>query len=365
VSAATAFELPERLEAREPPEERGLARDEIRLLVSVRDTGRLVHARARDLPQYLAPGDLLVINTSATLPAALPATGPGGERVELHLSTPFPGAGGEEWVIELRRNGEPFLGGRRGDVLVLPAGARAELQTRYRGERLWVASLDLPEPLEPYLARHGHPIRYRYAPREWPLASYQTAYALEPGSAEMPSAGRALTPEVIAELVGRGIVVAPVVLHAGVSSLELHEPPFPERYSVPAPTARLVNATRAWGGRVIAVGTTVVRALETVAGADGAARTGEGWTDLVVTPDRGVRVVDGLLTGWHEPGSSHLGLLQAVGGRGLIARSYSVALRCGYLWHEFGDLHLILPGRRPLAAAGQSGKDSGRSRARS
>jgi S-adenosylmethionine:tRNA ribosyltransferase-isomerase len=193
------------------------------------------------------------------------------------------------------------------------------------------------------ISRHARPIRYGYVERDFPLEAYQTVYATEPGSAEMPSAGRALTPELLVRLAARGVHVAPLVLHTGVSSLEQHEPPYPERFRVPEETARLVNAVRSWGGRVIAVGTTVVRALESVASAEGTARPGEGWTNLVVSPERGVRVVDGLLTGWHEPRSSHLQMLEAIAGRELIESSYRAALAEGYLWHEFGDLELILP----------------------
>jgi S-adenosylmethionine:tRNA ribosyltransferase-isomerase len=343
VSAALAFELPRRLEARRPPEARGLARDDVRLMVAHRGDGRLQHARARDLAAFLAPGDLVVVNTSATLPAALPAMREDGTPLELHLSTPFPGAENGSWVVELRQGRGRFYKGRVGEVLELPSGGRAELLQPYDGTRLHVASLHLPEPLSMYLARHGRPIRYRHTERDWPLAAYQTVYATEPGSAEMPSAGRPFTPELVTALVARGVLVAPLVLHAGVSSLELGERPFAERYRVPVVTARLVNATHAWGARVIAVGTTVARALETVGDADGVARAGRGWTELVITPERGVRVVDGLLTGWHEPDASHLGILEAVGGRPLIERSYRAALEHGYLWHEFGDLHLILP----------------------
>jgi S-adenosylmethionine:tRNA ribosyltransferase-isomerase len=127
-----------------------------------------------------------------------------------------------------------------------------------------------------------------------------------------------------------------------VSSLELGENPYPERYSVPGATARLVNAVHDWGGRVIAVGTTVVRALETVATPAGRVRAGEGLTNLVVTPERGMHAVDGLITGWHEPSSSHLRLLEAAAGHDLLARSYAAAEARGYRFHEFGDSHLIL-----------------------
>jgi S-adenosylmethionine:tRNA ribosyltransferase-isomerase len=344
VSAQVAFDLPERLEARATPEERGLSRDDVRMLVARGSDGRLIHSRARDLPDFLRAGDLVVINTSATLPAALPARRADGTELELRLSTPLPGASDDRWVVELRKGDHPFRDARAGETVDLPAGAQARLEAPYlSGPRLWAARLQLPEPLMAYFARHGSPIRYRYVPEAHPLADYQTAYAIEPGSAEMPSAGRPLTPAVLTALVAKGVSVAPLILHTGVSSPERGERPYPERYSVPPSTARLVEATRRWGGRVIAVGTTVVRALETVARPDGTVEPGEGWTALVVTPDRGVRVVDGLITGWHEPEASHLDILHAVAGRRLIESSYAAALQAGYLWHEFGDLHLIVP----------------------
>ena len=344
MSTQVAFNLPERLEAHATPEERGLARDDVRMLVARGSDGRLTHSRARDLPDFLRAGDLVVINTSATLPAALPARRADGTELELRLSTPLPGASDDRWVVELRKGDDPFRDARAGDTLDLPAGAQARLEAPYlSGPRLWAARLQLPEPLMAYLARHGAPIRYRYVPEAHPLADYQTAYAIEPGSAEMPSAGRPLTPAVLTALVAKGVSVAPLILHTGVSSPERGERPYPERYSVPPSTARLVEATRRWGGRVIAVGTTVVRALETVARTDGGIEAGDGWTALVVTPARGVRTVDGLLTGWHEPEASHLLMLEGVAGRDLVARSYEAGLALGYRWHEFGDSHLLLP----------------------
>jgi S-adenosylmethionine:tRNA ribosyltransferase-isomerase len=339
-----AFELPPRLEAGEPPEARGLRRDGVRLLVASRSTGLLIHSRFDELPSFLAPGDLLVVNTSATLPAALPARRSDGQALELRLSTPSPDDTPHRWVIELRLGETSFAGAEAGEELELPAGGRARLLARYAGSgRLWLARLDLLGPLERYLERHGQPIRYRYVDRSWPLDAYQTAFALEPGSAEMPSAGRPLTPELVTRLAATGILVAPITLHTGVSSPERHEPPYPERYRVPEETARLVDAVRGWSGRVVAVGTTVVRALETVADLDGSVAAGAGWTNLVVTPERGLRTVDALVTGWHEPEASHLQLLRAAAGDELLGHSYRAALRHGYLWHEFGDSHLILP----------------------
>jgi S-adenosylmethionine:tRNA ribosyltransferase-isomerase len=329
----SAVETPVRLEAHDPPEARGRGRDDVALLVASRHDGRLVHAAFRDLPRFLDPGDLLVVNTSGTLPAAVPA----GD-LELRLSTwTAPG----RWLVELRTaDGQRFHGGREGDRIPLPEGRTATLLARHAGRRLWLAQLEVDDA---YLRRHGRPIRYGYVPREWPIEAYQTVFALEPGSAEMPSAGRPFTTELVTKLVSAGVLVAPLTLHTGVSSPEHDEPPYAERYRVPAATARLVNAVHGWGGRVVAVGTTVVRALETVADPDGTVREGHGWTSHVVTPERGVRVVDGLLTGWHEPESSHLQMLEAIAGRELLERSYRAAQAHRYLWHEFGDLHLILP----------------------
>jgi S-adenosylmethionine:tRNA ribosyltransferase-isomerase len=198
----------------------------------------------------------------------------------------------------------------------------------------------------PYLLRHGLPIRYSYVRRDWPLSFYQTVFAARPGSAEMPSASRPFTPEVVTALATRGVLIAPLTLHCGVSSLEAGEDPYPEPYDVPPATARLVNHVRASGGRVIAAGTTVVRALETAAradGRDGGVVAAAGWTSHVVTPQTGVRAVDGLLTGLHEPRSSHLRMLAAFAGPDLLARCYAEAIGAGYLWHEFGDVHLLIP----------------------
>jgi S-adenosylmethionine:tRNA ribosyltransferase-isomerase len=341
---SVALELPVRVDAQAPAEVRGLGRDDVAMLVATRHDLGLVHARFRDLPQFLAPGDLLVVNTSATLPAALPGR-LGTRPVELRLSTPAPGADDRHWVVELRTSERrPLRAPPTGALIDLPGGAFAQLLARYAGgDRLSVARLELGEPLLDYLRRHGRPIRYGYVPDEWPLAAYQTVFAREPGSAEMPSAGRPFTAELVTEFIARGVLVAPVTLHTGVSSPERGEAPYAERYRVPAATARLVDAVHEWGGRVVAVGTTVVRALETVALADGSISECEGWTSLVVTPERGVRIVDGLLTGWHEPDASHLQLLEAAAGPELLERSYRAAEANGYRWHEFGDVHLILP----------------------
>ncbi len=344
------FTLPAELEAVEPPEESGLSRDEVRLMVSSLATNDVVHTRFSQLGDFLQEGDALIINTSGTLNAALPARRADGTRFELHLSTRLPAG---LWSIEIRTYADdttqPFQEAQSGEVFQLPAGGRVTLHTPYRhhsdqvSQRLWVASLDLPGQLLPYLAEHGFPIRYSYVKQGWPLNYYQTVYATESGSAEMPSAGRAFTPELLTSLMARGVQVAPLLLHTGVSSLESHELPYEEYYRVSAATARLVNATHTARQRVIAVGTTVVRALETVTDASGLTHPGEGWTDVVITPQRGLRAVNGLLTGLHEPLSTHLAMLEALAGRPHLEITYREALNMRYLWHEFGDLHLIVP----------------------
>ncbi|MGW6916502.1 S-adenosylmethionine:tRNA ribosyltransferase-isomerase [Kitasatospora sp. NPDC054939] len=349
VTLGAGFTVPPELSARAPAEARGSARDDVRMLVGHRAGAIVEHRRFGELPEVLRPGDLLVVNDSATLPAALPGRLPDGTPVALHLSSAQPDGHGTH-LVELRRivpgaaaayypPGESPA--RPGLRVALPAGAAAELAAPFTA-RLWYAGLDLPEPLTGYLERHGRPIRYGYVDRDWPLDAYQTVFARVPGSSEMPSAARPFTADTLAALAVRGVLTAPVTLHTGVASPEAHEAPYAERFHVPAGTAALVGRVRAAGGRVVAVGTTVVRALESAAGPDGTVHEADGWTELVLTPERGVRAVDGLLTGWHEPRASHLHLLAAVAGRRLLRRCYAEAVQHRYLWHEFGDVNLLL-----------------------
>ena len=359
LDAGLEFQLPDELVPHEPPEARGLARDQVRLMVSRRRDDRIAHTRFTHLPDFLAPGDVLVINTSATINAAFEAVREARDRsmsaVVLHLSTPL-SENGRQWVVELRRRSpmgtSPLLDAEAGERIRLPVGGMAQLVEPYvvganefsNGRvRLWIAELTLPEPTLAYASRYGSPIRYAYAPRQWPLEYYQNVFASEPGSAEMPSAGRPFTQTMLDRLTHKGVRISPLVLHAGVSSLDADEQPYPERYRVPSETAEAVNTARSQGGRVVAVGTTVVRALETVAGDDGQIRSGNGWTDLVITPERGLHAVDAILTGLHGPKASHLSMLGALAGRDHLALAYEAALQHRYLWHEFGDLHLILP----------------------
>jgi len=350
VTTATSvrFELPIHSAATAPPEQRGLSRDQVRLLVA--DGTRTEHARFRDLPRYLRPGDLLVVNTSGTLPAAVD-TRRAGRPAVLHFSTQL---SENTWFVELRhadpRAHGPLPDATVGDRLPLPDGSALTLVAPHpadgprAGSRLWLAERTGPGRVAEMLHRHGRPIRYDYVPARWPLRDYQTVFAAHPGSAEMPSAARPFTADLVARLVTRGVAIAPVLLHTGVSSQEAGEPPYQEPYEVTAATARLVAATRAGGSRVIAVGTTVVRALETVAGEDGRVRPGRGWTDLVLGPGRPARLVDAIVSGLHAPGASHLQLLEAVIGNDVVQRAYDAAVQRGYLWHEFGDSSLLLRG---------------------
>jgi S-adenosylmethionine:tRNA ribosyltransferase-isomerase len=354
MTQAGAFVLPPELAASSPPEERGLRRDEVRLLVA--NEAGVTHARFHDLTSFLSAGDVLVVNTSATVPAAVSATRADGRPVVVHFSAAL---GDDVWTIELRtqRGGEERVrDGRRGDRVLLPDGVELHLLDGYPdarvavGSRLWLARIEVEGGVPAYLSRHGRPITYGYVDGRWPLESYQTVFARHPGSAEMPSAGRPFTPEVVTRLVAEGVLILPIVLHAGVSSLEKSEAPLPERFEVPADTAVHVALARSRGSRVIAVGTTAVRALETVAAPDGSLSPGTGWTELVLGPDRPAYVTDGLISGFHAPDASHLLLLEAVVGAEVLRRTYDAALAEGYLWHEFGDTCLLL---RPSSGSSQ------------
>jgi len=358
---AAAFALPGSLVATAPPESRGLSRDGVRMLVA--SAAGIEHRMARALPAVLRPGDLLVINTSETLPAALRGVTGAGDLVEVHLSTVDRTAGpgypqalaatASRWVVEVRAPGRyggwPSMTDRTGAEIRLTGGGRLRIDRSEPAgatrSRLWAGELASPAPLLGWLREHGEPIRYAYVSAPWPLSAYRNGYADTPGSVELPSAGRAITPRVLHKLRARGVEVATLVLHCGVSSLESGDPPYAEWFSVPDSTASAVNEARWDGRRVIAVGTTVVRALESAADG-GYVQAAADWTDVVVTPERGVSTVDGLLTGWHEPEASHQAMLAAVASPELVRASYRAAVTAGYLWHEFGDLHLLLSDRR-------------------
>lgn len=339
------FELPPGAEADAPPERRGLTRDGVKLLTASQNG--VAHGVFRDLAQLLQPGDMLVVNTSATLPAAVDGRRASGARGPVHVATELDDG---TWVIELRAgdNSGPQLDGAPGEIVELTGSQRVTLLEPFPAathvrSRLWRAAPDPARRRTTYLHDHGRPIRYRHLSKPWPLGDLQNVFADEPGSAEMASAGRPITQRVLTDLVRRGVVVAPIVLHTGVSSPEKHEPPMPEPFRVPAPTARLVNAVRAGGGRIVAVGTTVTRALESAVDSTDVLVPTSGWTRLVLGPRRPARIVTGLVSGLHEPGASHLALLEAVAGPALVSEAYRSAVAERYLWHEFGDSMLFLP----------------------
>jgi S-adenosylmethionine:tRNA ribosyltransferase-isomerase len=351
----TRFQLPDHRFAAEPAEARGLRRDEVRLLVADGRTGSISHTRFNRLPEFLEPGDLVVVNNSQTIAAELDAVGPGNWPVVVHLATRLDDG---TWVIELRSApdaAQPILTARPGDGFGLrpDSGGRLRLIEPYRvdgwlaprdaGTRLWRAEISSSMAFEQFLARNARPIEYGYLSRHWPLSDYQTVFGAEPGSAEMPSAGRPFSTSLVTRLIAAGVLIAPITLHTGVSSQEAGEGPQPERFDVPAVTARLVNDVRCAGGRVIPVGTTVTRALESAVDDGGFVRETRGWTHHVVGPDTPVRVVSGLVTGLHNPDASHLLLVEAVAGAALTQRAYDEAVAGPYLWHEFGDACLILP----------------------
>jgi S-adenosylmethionine:tRNA ribosyltransferase-isomerase len=336
-----------------PAEARGLARDEVRLLAGTPDG--LDHVRFRDLPDHLRAGDVLVVNDSATVPGEVDAT-LGGAAVVLHVAARLDE---DERVVEVRSAPDAaraVLDAGPGDVvqagdahltLLAPWPTGAASSPTGRGNRLWRARV--AGPLDDLLARRGRPIAYGYLDGRYPLAAYQTVFGRRPGSAEMASAGRPFSEALVTRLVRSGVLFAPVTLHTGVSSQEAGEAPGPEWFEVSPTTARLVEAARAGGGRVIAVGTTATRAIESAV-VDGAVTASRGWTSRVVTPGDPPQVVDGLVTGWHDPHASHLLLVEAVAGRALTQAAYDAAVARGYLWHEFGDAALLL-GRRQHSPA--------------
>jgi S-adenosylmethionine:tRNA ribosyltransferase-isomerase len=348
MNADLSFVLPEDRVAHEPPEQRGLSRDQVRLLVLDRQTGWRAHSRFDRIGEFLQPGDLLVFNASQTLPALLEGC---DHRWGLCAEVRLAGKqqDGRWLALIVPRSGanqEPAAGMR----LRFGEGLTATLlQPDEDVPRLWQlrfshAGADLLDRLH----RLGQPIRYEHVTAPWPLADYQTVYAREPGSSEMPSAGRAFTWELLFRLRRRGVHTTSLILHTGLSSYlddavdALHIMP-EEEYLLSPETVTRVEQTQRHGGRVVAVGTTVVRALESAVDQSARLLPGHGYTRLRITAEHELRAVDGLLTGLHEPEASHLDLLSAFVSPELLQTAYAEAVDHGYLWHEFGDLNLILP----------------------
>ncbi|MBI3892632.1 MAG: S-adenosylmethionine:tRNA ribosyltransferase-isomerase [Candidatus Wallbacteria bacterium] len=318
-------------------------------------TGKMADAQVRDLARMLRPGDLLVVNDAATLPASYCASWPGHDPVEVRLAGP---ACAGRWRLVLFGAGDWRQGtGERpapprpaiGDVLTLGEGLTAtieqvspvsprlvEVEFNVEGAQLW--SL---------LYSHGKPVQYRYADDELAAWHVQTPFGGRPWAVEMPSAGRPLQWALLLALKRAGVRLATVTHAAGLSATG--DPaldralPLPERFEVPAATVEAIAATRGAGGRIVAVGTSVVRALESanvLGGGRLVAVCGE--TDLRIGPGFVPRVADGILTGMHESGESHYDLLEAFAPAALLNRATAHAESAGYVGHEFGDSTLIL-----------------------
>lgn len=335
-----------------PPEERGTPRDEVRLLVLHKATGCTEHVRFHQLAEFLDPGDVVIINTSKTLAASLPAyLVQTGSRLRIHVATKMTQS---IYIVE-RRTGRgepdetPFQIGERiqiGEKGNATAFAMATVIGRFHpNSRLWY--VECHTDLWALSEEIGRPIRYSYLNGERALDEFQTVFARDVGSAEMPSAARPFTARIVNELTRRGIRMGDITLHTGVSSHEVQGPlmahPFlPEWYRVTAQTADMVNEARRQGRRVIAVGTTVVRALATATRENGEVQAQEGWTTTIITPNAPAIAVTGLITGLHESDTSHLAMLYAFVAREKLRVAYEEAADRGYLWHEFGDSNLIL-----------------------
>lgn len=341
------FDLPEHLACPQPTEERELLRDEVRLLVTT-GSGEINHSLFRDLPAYIKPGDVLVVNTSATVPSALQVELPDSSHGFVHLSTPI---NSNQWLVEIRaiRGNKTvrWKAGELGMIFRLPGGASIVLENRYYNNEqlldLWVATLNLLQPLESYLAKYAFPIQYEKINHRYPLAYYQTFFSFHPGSSEMPSAGRGFTPQLVDKLLKKGVVFAPILLHTGVSSLEENEAPYPEYMEISPLSAAIINTAESQGKRIIAVGTTAIRAIESAIDGDGIVKPYRGHTSLYIDESYRLKITDALLTGFHEPRASHLHMLQALAGFEHLEFSYKAAIEANYYWHQFGDLHLILP----------------------
>lgn len=346
-----SFTLPPELVAKEPPEHRGIARDAVRLMVIDRSDYRIDHTLFYNIEKFLVPGDLMVFNTSRTLPAYLVGYDKsGGPLVEVRLAEHLPD---DSWLalLRCRQAVDPFSCGiHKGMQIKFALDLVATVYGRdERIQRLWKINFSKSgTKLLELLYRIGQPIRYEYVSKPWDLDYYQTVYATHPGSAEMPSAGRPFTWKQLFHLKRIGIKMANLSLHTGLSSymdsdVDKRHIASEEEFFVSSTTAEQINKTHGLGSRVIAVGTTVVRALETVAAdKEGNVKAGHGYTRLHITTNHKLKIVDGLLTGLHEPEASHLDLLSAFLPSGQIHEAYKEAIQRKYLWHEFGDMNLIL-----------------------
>lgn len=341
MESAMKFELPEELNAKEPPERRGIRRDYVKMMVLDKTTGQTNHTQFYHLDRYLKKGDLLVLNASRTVPAVLKSQKEmDGTEVEIRLAHRK-----NESIWEAL----PVSGTvKKGDVIRFSPTLTATIIEQSDETPFVLLAFNLCcSSLFNQIYRLGEPVRYEYIQEPWNLDYYQTVFATIPGSVEMPSAGRAFSWELLFRLQKKGVKIAYITLHTGLSYLlddKWHKGPDTnfENYEVPKETAEMILETKRSGGKVIAVGTTVVRTLETVAREKGILLAASGWTNLYITENTKLEVCDGLITGMHEPEASHLQLLSAFVDREKLYDAYTDAIQQRYLWHEFGDMNLIL-----------------------
>ncbi|ARI77401.1 S-adenosylmethionine:tRNA ribosyltransferase-isomerase [Halobacillus mangrovi] len=333
---STAFQIPNHLNAHIPAEQRGLRRDQVKMMVVGIDR-KPVHSRFDLLDQFLNSGDVLVLNKSRTIPPVLRGS-QGNNPIEIRLSRKLSTNQWEALVLGRVIN--------RKQPIYFPDGVTARIAGM--GSERPLVSLTFSETgssLFSFIYDYGDPIRYEYIDYPWPLDTYQTVYGSVPGSAEMPSAGRAFTWKMIKHLKAKGIKIAFLHLHTGLSYYEDDRWPdpknHPEPYHVPLETVKIIQQAKAARKRIIAVGTTVVRALETSVNEEGNLYESEGNTSLYVDQHYKHAVVDGLLTGFHEPEASHLDMLSSFLPANELLKAYEEALQNNYLWHEFGDMNLL------------------------
>ena len=335
------YELPEELIAQVPL----AARDASRLMVLTRRERRVEHRHFRDLPEYLRPGDVLVLNDTRVIPARLAATRPTGGKVEILLLTP---RGGDVWECLAR----PGRRAQIGQTLTFAGGRMTGLvlgKTEYGGRVLQLsaaAGLDVDSLVD---AVGEMPVPHYIRSRLDQPERYQTVYARERGSAAAPTAGLHFTPDLLGQIEGAGVVIARVTLHVGLGTFRpvkteqveehvMHS----EHYEVSAETAEAINSARAAGGRVVAVGTTTVRTLESSADADGRVAPGAGWTSIFIYPGYVFRAVDAMVTNLHLPKSTLIMMVSAFAGREFVLDAYRHAVEEKYRFFSFGDAMLIL-----------------------
>ncbi len=335
------FFLPDYLNASLPPERRGIRRDQVRMMVLERETGHVSHDRFFQLENYLNSGDVLVLNNSRTIPAAFKADWVRGGKVigsdvELRLARKRTGA---VWEV---LSTQPNV--KQGDFFKISASLEAKVVGEVFKSPLLIMQFSLQgEEFYDAIYSVGYPVRYEYIKIPWQLDYYQTVFASQPGSIEMPSAGRAFSWEILMKLQEKGVKVVYLQLHTGLSYLlDDQNPHSPEElyeeYSISQEAMDEIWKAKAEGGKIIAGGTTAVRALETAA----AKSLLNGWTNLYVTSEYQLQLVDGIITGFHEPKASHLDMLSAFVNEAALFKAYTAAIEKHYLWHEFGDINLII-----------------------